>query len=112
MADDIKDSANKLAEAIDADVLLINAAMDRGIESRIQATESPSLPGKYRQMTHSKRIEQIQRDKSRELRELLNRQHRHLQPVKPPPAPKSSSSEVLPHSRHPFRLRPLREPET
>lgn len=41
-------------------------------------------------MTHSKPAKEVQRDKSRELRELLKRQHQHLKPVRQ--QPKSSDS--------------------
>jgi hypothetical protein len=41
-------------------------------------------------MTQSKPAKEVQRDKSRELRELLNRQHQHLKPVRQ--QPKSSDS--------------------
>ena len=36
-------------------------------------------------MTQSKPAKDVQRDKSRELRELLNRQHQHLKPVRQQP---------------------------
>lgn len=45
-------------------------------------------------MTLSKRIEQEQRAKSLELKELLELQHRQLRPVRPQPVPKSSGSRA------------------
>jgi hypothetical protein len=45
-------------------------------------------------MTQSKPAKDVLRDKSKELRELLNRQHQHLKPVRQ--QPKSSDSRPEP----------------
>jgi hypothetical protein len=46
-------------------------------------------------MTQSKPAKDVQRDKSKELRELLNRQHQHLKPVRQQPKSSDCRTEQI-----------------